>query len=654
MARRKRYLYRQMPYRPPRIVHDSRGSVGLILRFARTYIWPHRWPVLLCVLLMSLNTCAVYLQSYYVRVVVDKVLMVGADAPEEGRHTENASIERERSQSAPRRSRQGMASEQTRFSSDRRPPWAGRRLLVLFFIYLGTVLFFNFANRAVQRLQSRVAQRITGRLREDMHAKVVSLSMGYHLANSPGRLMSRILADVGVVQSTLMELIVNAGSQIVMLLVGLVILFTLNTTMACVVLLAMIPYALLAGTMRKKIRAVNVELRHTNSCLWGLVSQKLDAIRAIVAYSRERMEQLYFHSLSACLLRDTVRQQHLSAAMNRAADVISLIATRGILIYGTVLVLGGSMTLGTMLYVHGAACSLFMPVVVLTQMTVQVSALLVVLQRLAYTLDMRQEVAEDPHAVDFPAPLQTGISLRNVTFSWTSEKAPVIDNLNLDIPAGSWVCIMGASGCGKTTLLQLIARLYDPQEGELSVDGISMEHIRFSSLRRKMAYVPQEAQILSGTVRDNITYGKPDATPSEIMAAARAADAHDFIMELPVKYETLLGEKGTSLSGGQRQRLSIARALLTDPEVLLLDDCTSALDANTERRLQETFAQILKGKTAVIVSQRVSMAMRCDRIVVLSAGRILEQGSHAHLMAAGGYYADLYAKQMSQKTQTPT
>ena len=366
-----------------------------------------------------------------------------------------------------------------------------------------------------------------------------------------------------------------------------------------------------------------------------------------MAYSRERMEQLYFHSLSACLLRDTIRQQHLSAAMSRAADVISLVATRGILLYGTVLVLGGGMTLGTMLYVHGAACSLFMPVVVLTQMTVQVSVLLVVLQRLAYTLDTRQEVAEDPQAVDFPAPLQTGISLRNVTFSWNSEKAPVIDNISLDIPVGSWLCIMGASGCGKTTLLQLIARLYDPQEGELSVDGLSMEHIRFTSLRRKMAYVPQEAQILSGTVRDNITYGRPDASPSAIMAAARAAEAHAFIMELPVKYETLLGEKGTSLSGGQKQRLSIARALLTDPEVLLLDDCTSALDAGTERRLQETLERILKGKTAVIVSQRVSMAMRCNRTIVLAGGRILEQGSHARLMAAGGYYADLFAKQMN-------
>jgi len=166
-----------------------------------------------------------------------------------------------------------------------------------------------------------------------------------------------------------------------------------------------------------------------------------------------------------------------------------------------------------------------------------------------------------------------------------------------------------------------------------------------------MAYVPQEAQILSGTVRDNITYGRPDASPSAIMAAARAAEAHAFIMELPVKYETLLGEKGASLSGGQKQRLSIARALLTDPEVLLLDDCTSALDAGTERRLQGTLERILKGKTAIIVSQRVSMAMRCNRTIVLAGGRIIEQGSHARLMAAGGYYADLFAKQMNP---TPT
>lgn len=635
-----------MPYRPPRPPQERRGGYRLIFRFARTYVWPHRWPVFLCILLTSLNTCAVYLQSFYVRTAVDSILMVGQEAEVAPGARAETSVEREREVALQPRTTDGAISENTRFAHDRRPVWPARRLLLLFIAYLSTVVAFNFANRAVQRLQARVAQQITGRLREDMHAKVVSLSLSYHLANAPGRLMSRILADVGVVQSHLMDLIVNASSQVVMLIVGFTILFTLNTTIATIVVVAMIPYAFLASHIRKKIRAVNIELRHTNACLWGLVSQKLDAIRAIIAYSRERMELLYFHSLSASLLRDTVRQQHLGASMNRAADTISMLTTRGILVYGTLLVLGGSMTLGTLLYIHGAAISLFMPVVTLTQMAMHVSVLLVVLQRLAYTLDRQQDVAEDPAAVNFPTPLQSEIRLKNVTFSWNSEKAPVIDDIDLEIPVGSWLCIMGASGCGKTTLLQLLARLFDPQEGEISVDGLSLEHLRFASMRRHMAYVPQEAQILSGSVRDNITYGKPDATPAEIMAAARAAEAHDFIMELPVKYETLLGEKGTSLSGGQKQRIAIARALITNPEVLLLDDCTSALDANTERRLQNTLERILPGKTAVIVSQRVSMAMRCHKIIVLAQGRILEQGNHETLLKAGGYYADLYAKQM--------
>ncbi|MBQ6923429.1 MAG: ABC transporter ATP-binding protein [Kiritimatiellae bacterium] len=646
-ARRNRWEFRDIPYRPPRQVHDRRGDASLILRFMKRYVWPFRWPVLLCVALMSVNTCYSYIQSYYTKVAVDDVLQVGAVVADlRARVSDSSVVSHGRHlEDRPARQGSGYISEEDRKDDDTRPAWAGRRLLGLFAIYALTIVVFNGLSRIVQRLQSRVSKSITERLREEMHDKIVGMSMAYHVANSPGRLMSRILSDVDVVQSQLMQLLVTALSNIAMFAVGVAILFSINARIGFIVLAAMIPYVIVAARVRTEIRAVNVELRHTNSCLWGYASQKLDAVRAIVAYGREKMESLFFHRLSSCFLRDAVLQQQLSAVLQRAAALVTQFTGRGLFVYCAYLVLDGSMTLGTMMYVNSAVNNLFVPVVTLTQLAVQVSALLVVLQRISYTLDSPQEVPDDPAGADFPMPVRSGIRLRHVTFGWDPKRPPVIDDLSLDIPVGSWVCIMGASGCGKSTLLQLIARLYDPQSGEIDIDGVNLAHIKFRSLRQRLSYVPQEAQILSGTIRDNIIYGHPDATPSMIMDAAKAADAHDFIMELPVKYETVTGEKGTTLSGGQRQRISIARALLTKPEILILDDCTSALDANTERKLQETFSRILAGKTAVIVSQRVSMAMRCQRIVVLDHGRILEQGTHDELLALGGYYAKLYAVQ---------
>ncbi len=646
---RRRHQHRAIPYRPSRDAGDPKGAFGLVFRFAYRYVWPHKWPVLLCIILVSLNTCSVYLQSYYARVVVDEILMVGAGKATSGNAGSalpSASGDREALvPSATGTDDPAVGGERARLTAEIRPPWAGRRLLGIFIIYLATILGLNFADRATQVLRSRVGTSITERLREDIHNKIIGLPTAFHLSSSPGRLMSRILADVGVVQERLMELVIHATSQVVMFVAGVAILLVLSPKIAGVVILAMIPYVLIVGKVRVKVRHVNREIRHTNACLWGLVSQKLDAMKAVVSYGRERAEYLNFHRLSACFLRDTLEQQRLGAGMNRTADTISAVTVRGIFLACTVSVIGGSMTLGQMMYIHSASANLFVPVVALTQIALHLSNLLVVLHRLAQTFETKTDVNEDAHAVPFPLPLQQGIRLKEATFAWSSASGPVLDALSLNIPAGRWLCIMGPSGSGKTTLLQLLARLFDPQEGSVEVDGVPLDAIRFDALRRSVALVPQEAQILSGTIRDNITYGRTEATPSEIMAAAKAADCHDFIMQLPVKYETIVGEKGTSLSGGQRQRVSIARALLTNPDVLLLDDCTSALDAETERRLQETLATLMVGKTAVIVSQRVSMAMRCHRVVVLNKGHIIENDTPSRLLAAGGYFADLHRQQ---------
>lgn len=667
-----RHTLRHVPYRPSREERDRGGGFRLVVEFFNRYMWPHRLSVGTCILLSTLNACSVFLMAYYGKVVVDEILVVRegghvvheSTAVVQARHEPyrtvrdtEASAERGRPTEARARGVEspaardgrheaGSASESFRAANaSPRPPLAGRRLLGIFLMYLTTVVLLNLGARISNRARVRVAQHLTLKLREDMHRKIIGLSSSYHQTTTPGRLMARILSDVDVVQRHLLDVVQTSSSQSIMFLVGVTILSALDWRCTVAVLVAMGPYAWAMRKNHLRMKEINRELRHSNSCLWGLVSQKLDAIRAIYAYGREKTEMINFFRLSSVMQRDALEQQRLGASIGRAAQLIATLTTQGIFIYCATRVLDGGMSFGKMMYIHGAAANLFNPIIQLTQLTTSMSNLLVVLQRMTLTLRNRNVIADSPGAVDFPVPVRTGIVIENLSFQYDEEGDPVLNNIDLEIPAGRWLCIMGPSGSGKTTLVGLLARLYDPTEGAIRVDGLPLSSLRLSSLRAHLAMVPQEAQIISGTVRANITYGQQQASPDQIMEAAKAADCHEFVMNLPVKYETIIGEKGMTLSGGQRQRISIARALITNPDVLILDDCTSALDANTERKIQETLTRLLAGKTAVIVSQRVSMAMRCHRIIVLEDGHITERGTHERLLQRGGFYSRLHAQQ---------
>lgn len=659
-----RNTFRDVPYRPPREDYESVGAWGIAVEFFRRYVMPVRWRLALYVLVATLNACSVYLMAYYSKVVVDDILMVNTEqkAVSTTRVTESllgkvdsaAPAERRmQSQTATfdshvgsERRTAGVASEDYhRLNPPARGPNAAGRLALLFFLYLGTVALLNRAMRLVVLMRHRIGHDMSIHLRDDVHRKIISLSSIYHKSTSPGRLMARILNDVDIIRDRLIMDTETFCSQSIMFLVGLIILLDINWICAVTVVLAMIPYSLAMRSSSVKMRTYNREIRHSNACLWGLASQKLDAMKAIFAYGMERLEALNFFRLSAVMQRDAIRQQQVGASVGRSAQLVSTLTTQGLFIYCTTQVLNGSMTLGQMIYINGAVANLFSPVVNLTNLTVSLSNMLVVMQRISHMMKNPNFIQDEPDAVPMTLPLKDGIRIDHLNFSYGKDAPEVLHDVNLKIPAGGWLCIMGPSGAGKSTLAGLLARIYEPTSGDITVDGVPLHKISIHSLRNDLAVVPQEAEIFSGTVRDNIAYGNPDATPNTIMAAAKAADCHDFVTNLPVQYETIIGEKGTTLSGGQRQRISIARALLADPKILILDDCTSALDANTERKIQDTLSRLMKDRTAVIVSQRVSMAMRCDRIVVLENGCVTEYGTHDELVANGGFYSRLYAQQ---------
>ena len=664
MARKEHH--RNYPFRPPFHAEEQKasGNWPLYKRLYQTYIRPQKWPLILAAILIGVNASSNFLMSYYTKVIVDKILIVRPDTHQPTKNQNHRLTVPDRENGRPP-SRPVIAMGKAidhPLPSTQRPPDAGRRLFRMAIIFIATQLLFNYLARLSTRQQIIVSQGITGHLRENIHQKILDQSISYQQSMSPGRLLSRILSDVDAARIEVLGLFRSFVNGFTLISIGICIIFYQDWRFGLIALACPPFYALSYIAIRAKTNHLNQEIRHTNSCLYGLVSQKIDAAKAIQAYVRESGELLAFHRIAACSLRDTIDSQQIYSFFIVNSQVFTNIASCTIFLYGGYLSLHGQMTLGKLLFINSVSQVFFGPILEVIQLPFTLQRLHIAIKRVTDVLESKLEITDPPNAVPFPAPLHHGVEIRNLYFSYpvvhsareqlmgmanVPRKLPdaTLKGVNLFVPAGEWLCIMGASGTGKTTLLNLLARLYEPTFGKILIDGIDLSTIKIASLRKNIGLVPQEAQIFSGSMRDNICYGRPEATNEQIMEAAKAAQMHDFIMEMKVQYETLIGQKGSSLSGGQRQRLSLARALLTNPHLLLLDDCTSALDANTERKIQDTLAKILVGKTAIMVSQRITMAMRCHKIAVLADGVVSEYGTHQELLQKGGFYATLFREQ---------
>ena len=492
----------------------------------------------------------------------------------------------------------------------------------------------------------RVGRQVAYKLREKLYRKLDALHVGYHDQAQTGRIMSRVQEDVATLQGTIDQHLNFAMIEPVKLVVGLSFLFYAQWRLGLIVALGLPLYAAAFLVFRPRIRRAGQARSRINSRLYGLSEERIGAIRVVQAFGREEREMSVFSRLTHEGVRVTIRSAWYGQGLNLSAGIVTIVVTGLVLYFGLSAVRDQTwgMTLGTMMAVIQVLSPIFVSVQTIVDVAPMLEIARVSLRRIYSLLDQ----PEDVQAGRIQLMGMSGrIHFDHVTFAYPQQDNPALSDVKFVVEPGRRMALMGPSGSGKSTILELLLRFHDPQEGAVRVGGVNLREADPRSVREHVRLVQQEPFIFSGTIRDNITYGSPKADPVEAVYAARKAELHDFIMDLPVGYETQVGENGMSLSGGQKQRLSLATALLTDPEVLLLDDTTSALDARTEARIRQTLNKVMETRTSIIVTQRVATARDCDEIIVLEAGRVTQQGTHEELSAVEGFYRDICRQQES-------
>lgn len=497
-------------------------------------------------------------------------------------------------------------------------------------------------------LMSFVGEKIVANLRERLYAHIQRLSLSYFDRSSTGLLMSRIINDVNLIQGAVSSAVTGILKD-AFTIVGLIAVIFYRDWQLALLAMLVLPVAVFPIVkFGRKLRKISTQSQKTMAEITIHLHETLSGNRIVKAFSTEDYEVMRFRQKVGAFFQLTMKDVSIKSMSSPIMEFLGGIGIASIMWYGGYNVIKGSSTPGTFFSFLTALLMLYEPIKHLSGVNNTIQQGMAAAVRVFEVIDVNAEIEDQPGAKDLP-PIRKDIVFAKVSFGYGNDW--ILRDINLEVRAGEIVAVVGSSGGGKTTLVNLIPRFYEATEGEIRIDGWSIKEVTQSSLRRQIGIVTQQTILFNDSVRNNIAYGSPDKTEEDIIKAAQAAYAYDFIQKMPEKMDTLIGEQGVRLSGGERQRLSIARALLKDAPILILDEATSSLDSDSEAEVQRALENLMKGRTTFIIAHRFSTIRNVDRILVLSQGRIVEEGNHDRLMELDGEYKRLYEIQFRENRE---
>lgn len=518
-------------------------------------------------------------------------------------------------------------------------------VLYLFYV-VGFALAAGILGYILGVSTSLLGQRFLLQMRQKLYRHMQSLPLAYFEKNQTGKLVSNIINDAATVNNLITGHLNTMISDAVQLVIVTVVLFVIHPTLALISLSIAPFYIWNFRRFLKPLQVTSEGIRAKRDTMFGEMQEKLTGVQVVKSFSQERFEARSFMGTTRELMSLNVRQGSLGGGLWTMADALTGVGQGFVLLYGGLLCIRGELQPGTLVmfllysigYVYG-------PIVRFLTVIDPIARSQAALNRIFRTLETPNTVADKPGAPPMP-PIEGHVHFQDVWFEYEPDQ-PVLRGIELEARPGQMIALVGQSGSGKSTMASLLLRHYDPKSGRLLVDGHDLRDVQLLSYRKQVGVVPQESILFNTTVRENIRYGRPDATDEEVEAAAKAAMIHEAILQMPDGYDTKIGEDGVKLSVGEKQRVAIARALLADPKILILDEATSALDSQTEALLQQALDNLLAGRTSFVIAHRLSTIVKADNIVVMEKGQILESGTHGELLARGGQYEALFRQQFA-------